>query len=70
MDLQSVEGLKNKEVCWRRRNFILFILAAPCGKQDLSFPTTDSPGIEPMPPAVKAWNPKHWTAREYLRRRN
>ena len=24
------------------------------------------PGIEPMPSAVKAWSPNHWTAREFL----
>ena len=23
------------------------------------------PGIEPRPPAVKAWCPNHWTAREF-----
>ena len=23
------------------------------------------PGIEPVPLAVKAWNPNHWTAREF-----
>ena len=23
------------------------------------------PGIEPMPSAVKAWNPNYWTAREF-----
>ena len=22
------------------------------------------PGIEPVPPAVEAWSPNHWTARE------
>ena len=22
-------------------------------------------GIEPMPPAVEAWSPNHWTAREF-----
>ena len=22
------------------------------------------PGIEPMPPAMQAWSPNHWTARE------
>ena len=22
-------------------------------------------GIEPGPPAVEAWNPNHWTAREF-----
>ena len=24
------------------------------------------PGIKPVPPAVEAWNPNHWTAREVL----
>ena len=24
------------------------------------------PWIKPMPPAVEAWSPKHWTAREVL----
>ena len=24
------------------------------------------PGIEPVPPAVEAWSPNHWTAREFL----
>ena len=28
------------------------------------------PGIEPMPLAVKAQNPNHWTAREFLKRFN
>ena len=23
------------------------------------------PGIEPVPPAVEVWNPKHWTTREF-----
>ena len=23
------------------------------------------PGMEPVPPAVGAWSPKHWTAREF-----
>ena len=23
------------------------------------------PGIEPMPPTVKAWSPNHWTPREF-----
>ena len=26
--------------------------------------TVPQPGIEPMPPAVEAWNLNHWTARE------
>ena len=25
------------------------------------------PGIEPMPPAMEAWSPNHWTAREVPR---
>ena len=37
-------------------------LAVLRGMQDLSSP---QPGIEPVPPAVEAWSPNHWTAREF-----
>ena len=43
---------------------ILFIfLAMPRGLQDLSSPTGGG-GVEPMPPAMQARSPNHWTARE------
>ena len=43
--------------------FILFFnfLAAPRGMQNLSSPTRDLTGA----PAVRAWSPNHWTAREF-----
>ena len=28
-------------------------------------PLVPLPGIEPPPPTVEAWNPNHWTAREF-----
>ena len=43
------------------KNFYLFIFwphLAACG-------ILVSPGIEPVPPAVKAQSPNHWTAREF-----
>ena len=39
----------------------LFVLATLHGTRDLSSPT----GLEPGPPAVEAWSPNHWTAREF-----
>ena len=46
--------------------FFFQSLAAPCGVWDLSSP----PGIEPVLPAVEAWSPNHWTAREVPRDSN
>ena len=40
---------------------VFFFLAAPHGLWDLS----SQPGIEPVPPAVEAQSPNHWTAREF-----
>ena len=37
----------------------LYFLAAPQGMRDPS-----SPSIEPVPPAVEARSPSHWTVRE------
>ena len=37
----------------------VFFLAMPCGKWDLP-----QSGIEPVPPALGAWNLNHWTSRE------
>jgi len=34
----------------------------PHGLQDF----VPQPGMETMPPAVEAWSPNHWTAREFL----
>lgn len=43
-------------------SFLFFsFLATLLGTQDLCSLT----GIEPVPPAVKAWSPHHWTAREF-----
>ena len=38
----------------------LYFLAAPQGMRDPS-----SPSIEPVPPAVEARSPSHWTTREF-----
>ena len=39
---------------------IYYYIAMPSDFQDLS----SQPGMEPMPSAVEAWSPNHWTARE------
>ena len=39
----------------------LFFSPTLCGLQEFSSP----PGIEPRPLAMKAWNPNHWTSREF-----
>ena len=49
--------------CFVFWGFVLF-LAAPHGLRDLSS-LTRGPGIEPMPPAVEARSPNHWSAREF-----
>ena len=36
-------------------------LAMSCGMQDIN----SQPGIEPVPPAVEAQSPNHWTTREF-----
>lgn len=52
MDLHQLKALRTKK--HGNSNFRMrFILVAPCDVQDLSSPTMDSPGIEPMPPAGK-----------------
>ena len=40
---------------------LLLLLFWPRGMRDLS----SRPGIEPVPPAVEAWSPNHWSAREF-----
>ena len=42
---------------------LLFILVLPFSFWVLS----SLPRIEPLPLAVKVWNPNHWTAREFLK---
>ena len=39
--------------------FIFWLHHAACGI------LVPRPGIEPGPPAVEAWSPNHWTAREF-----
>ena len=41
-----------------------FFFAELCGTWDLNSLTRD-PGIEPVPLAVEAWSPNHWTAGKY-----
>ena len=43
--------------------YYLIYLAAQCGMQELSSPTK----IKPVSPAVEAWSPNHWTARDFPR---
>ena len=52
-------GIKKEAARIAMFSFFLF-LAVPCGVWDLGSPA----GIEPALPAVEAWNPNHWTARE------
>ena len=40
--------------------FKIFIYLASCGMWDF----VSRPGMEPMPPALEAWNLNHWTTRE------
>ena len=42
-------------------DFFFFFLATLCPACGILVPW---PGIEPVPPAVKAWSLNHWTARE------
>ena len=41
--------------------FLNFFLAPLCSLGDLS----SQSGMERGPPAVEAWNPNHWTSREF-----
>ena len=43
---------------------VFIFLAALCGTWDL---VASDQEIEPMRPAVEAWNLNHWTAREVLK---
>ena len=53
-------GSMDKKACWATLYFFFFFWPrlAACGI------LVPGPGIEPAPPAVEAWRPNHWTARE------
>ena len=53
-------GLWDRAEDYLKKKKILFILATPQGIWDLS-----SPEIKPVPPAVEAQSPNHWTTREF-----
>ena len=59
-------GCSGRKDVWVRpqkqiNNLATFSPPQPCGLQDLSSPSA----IEPMPLALKAGSPNHWTAREF-----
>ena len=39
--------------------FFIYGRTAACGI------LVSRPGIEPVPPAVEAWSPNHWTTKEF-----
>ena len=51
-------GLDKLDINRWHRLFCFFGRCAACGI------LAPQPGIEPMPPAVEAWSPNHWTAGE------
>ena len=55
-------ALSSWPVCISVEFFCFIFSAMPCGLWDLSSPTRDWTWA----PAVKAWSPNHWTARDYL----
>ena len=46
---------------WAANFFFFFFLVTPLGMLDLSSLTR----IKPMSPALEAWNPNHWTSKEF-----
>ena len=57
--LPGIGGEKSKKL---KKKYFIYLTAAglSCGLWDL----VPWPGIEPVPPALGAWSPSHWIARE------
>ena len=54
-------GWMDPGICYYKSVPILFYFWPHCVACGILFPW---PGIEPTPPALEAWSPNHWTARE------
>ena len=60
--METIQKLKKQHKDKTTHNFLSFFFFFGCAAACRIL--VPQPGIEPVPPAVEAWSPNHWTTRE------